>query len=157
MLITKLGGIISVNDSSLPAADKVECLFEASAAIPLYVPVKLSTGNTIGTKVEEAVDSADNAALVGVYEGRGPAGSSGSPAAAVAGDYIYVTSYGVAQCNQNGGTPTVDGESLQMVTSVSPGRFGGSGTPGTGAAAMATCLEAISVNPGVGPVFVRFL
>ena len=113
MLITRLGGrIVSESDTQLGAPDKVECIYEADAALPVGAAVQHDlTSNTSATLVVPTVIGEDHV-FCGVYEGKGGTGAdtttSGlSGKAAVDGDIVYVTTHGLATALVGGGGTTI--------------------------------------------------
>ncbi len=125
MIISRLGGITSDSDSSLPQAEKIEVLFEADGAISPGLVCIHDTGSTDGTLVIVAPSSSganfDHRA-VGIYEGKGGTGAATSTSglsgnAAANGDIILVTTYGkaVAMCD-GGAVDCDDGDALKCST-----------------------------------------
>lgn len=163
MRITRLGGLISTADTTLYQAEKIECLFEADGAIAVGGCVKLDpTANTTGKLVVATSAVLDHRSAVGIYEGEGGSGAAATVSgtkgnAAVDGDLIMVTTYGIATALQDGGTnDTVVGEALQP--EATSGYLIGTVTAVTNAGifpAQFVCLEAVTTDGGAGAVFCR--
>ncbi len=162
MRISRLGGIIASNDSSLNSADgKIETIFEADGAIAVGGVAKLDvTGNTDCRLVIAGAAILDHRQAVGIYEGEGGTGavasvSGTSGKAAVDGDVIMVTTYGKAVALQDGTTDTIPGEALQIEAGATGYLIGGvtAVTNGGTNSVLFTCMEAVTTDGAAGSVF----
>lgn len=161
MLIKRLGGKVYSDGEAYSGGDKVEVLFEADGAIPVGTPCTLDiTANTLGTLVV-ASETANDHAFIGVYEGRGGSGAEATISgltgrAAVDGDVIYLTAYGVAETLCDGTTTDIAaGNALSLAEDAA--EFTASAAVDAGVAAKAIALEALTTATGNIAVFVRAL
>lgn len=161
MIISRLGGITSDNDSSLPQGEKIEVLFEADYAISVGMVVGHDTGDTSGTTVVRCLaDTADDQNFIGIYEGKGGTGAatttsglSGNDAAD--GDVILVTTYGKALALGVGdGTAWVDGSALAP-SAATAGLVIGVANLDIGICAPLLALEAYSSTVAAKALFVK--
>ena len=168
MRITRLGGVTSVNDTSITAPDKVEAIFQAQAAFTSGMCVAhtgLASVNTIGTLViKTGITSALDHLFVGIYEGNGnPTGAAASVTGASgkdasAGDIVLVTCYGVAQAQFDATTTTVTPLDLVAPSLVTAGLvIDGGSTLTAGLFAPMIALDTLSATSTVTvkPVFVK--
>ena len=161
MIISRLGGITSDNDSSLPQGEKIEVLFEADAAISVGMVVSHHTGSSTGTLVVPTVANASNDhSFVGIYEGKGGSGAATTTSGmsgndAVDGDVILVTAYGKALgLGIGSGTAWVDGNPVTP-SLASAGQIIGVAVHDVGLTSPLIALEAYSGGAAAKALFVK--
>ena len=165
MIISRLGGITSDNDSALPQAENIEVLFEADDDISVGMIVGHDTGSTTGTLVVPVVAGhQDDHRFVGIYEGKGGSGSATTTADcsgndAVDGDVILVTAYGTALAlATNEGGAWVDGDPCTPSLTTAGEVCGGSSTLTAGLCSPLVALESYNdVGPEAKTCFVKCL